>query len=429
MVTLFRYCFFTPLVLLVAVFAVLALCIESTPLMTEQVPLSAANVDRVKKMLQQHKPGRLQAGERQTITVSEKELNLLASYLLRRFDSAGAALKIRQGQLVFNSSWDIAELLPDKKLAAGYVNIAAVLASQAGGTGLHSLTLQSLKIGQISLPAFFVEALGQFARSRLRAVPGVDEGAAIIRAIDIKGRTVALTYEWQEGLVEAVKGGFLTPQEVRRLEIYQQFLMAEIARQSGQVSFTGLLEATFRHALLRSQEADPVAENRAAILVLAAFTNGGGLSSLVPEARHWPKIPRVRLRLQGRYDLVLHFIGSAALAVAGGEVMSNTIGLYKEIDDANGGSGFSFKDLTADRAGSRFGELAVVSTVSARRLQLSLAQGQRTLLPSLQGLEESLTQSQFVARYGGVNDPRYQRVLEDISARINNLALYSDEAY
>ena len=46
--------------------------------------------------------------------------------------------------------------------------------------------------------------------------------------------------------------------------------------------------------------------------------------------------------------------------------LSDVIGLYKEIEDSRGGSGFSFNDIAADRAGTRFGEKAVASEDSAR---------------------------------------------------------------
>jgi uncharacterized protein YfiM (DUF2279 family) len=61
--------------------------------------------------------------------------------------------------------------------------------------------------------------------------------------------------------------------------------------------------------------------------------------------------------LLGRYDSAQHFVISAALAAWAGEPAANAIGVYKEIDDSRRGSGFSFADLAADRAGTRFGEV------------------------------------------------------------------------
>ena len=52
-----------------------------------------------------------------------------------------------------------------------------------------------------------------------------------------------------------------------------------------------------------------------------------------------------------RQILIAGVVGtlSAAIAAAGGGVLADTIGVFKELDDSRGGSGFSFIDLLADR--------------------------------------------------------------------------------
>ena len=341
-------------------------------------------------------------------------------------NAAGAVLKIRQGLLTVSSSWNISALLPYQQEASSYLNIETVLASNTGGTDLNNVDIQSLKIGRLSFPPVFVEALLQFARKRLDAAADLQSVSKLVQAIDFRTQEIVLTYQWQEGLVETLRGRFLSVEEREALAIYNQFLVLEVDRQGRGLTFTSLLEATFRFAQQRSQNAESVVENKAAIIVLAAYANGSGLSSLIPEAKDWPKPRRVKLRLKGRRDLVQHFMTSAALAVAGGAAVSNAIGLRKEMDDASQGSGFSFKDLAADMAGTRFAELAVASSTSARRLQLNLAAGhdKARLLPPLQDLRENLKRSQFQSRYGGVWDPRYRRVVKDIETRIDALRVY-----
>lgn len=102
------------------------------------------------------------------------------------------------------------------------------------------------------------------------------------------------------------------------------------------------------------------------------------------------------------------------------------MGLYKELEDARGGSGFSFDDLAADRAGTRFGELAAGDRRSALELQRrvlagDLAQG---LLPPVADLPGALQQREFLQRYGGVGAPAYERELERIERRIDALRVY-----
>ena len=60
-------------------------------------------------------------------------------------------------------------------------------------------------------------------------------------------------------------------------------------------------------------------------------------------------------RLQARPAGPRHLLISAARAAEGGGPLSDAIGVYKEVSDSRGGSGFSFNDLAADRAGTRLG--------------------------------------------------------------------------
>ena len=112
------------------------------------------------------------------------------------------------------------------------------------------------------------------------------------------------------------------------------------------------------------------------------------------------------------------------IAAEAGTPLADTVGLWKELADArHGGSGFSFNDLAADRAGTRFGELAVQDPP---RLQARIAAGvaDADLMPPVDGLPEHLPQAQFVARYGGVGGAADGRLLADIEARIDALPVF-----
>ena len=57
--------------------------------------------------------------------------------------------------------------------------------------------------------------------------------------------------------------------------------------------------------------------------------------------------------LYKRIDLAQHFIASAAITSSINGQIAKAVGEEKELNDANGGSGFSFIDLAADKAGTR----------------------------------------------------------------------------
>jgi uncharacterized protein YfiM (DUF2279 family) len=173
-------------------------------------------------------------------------------------------------------------------------------------------------------------------------------------------------------------------------------------------------------------QADPRAEIRAVIAVVAFYVNGKGLSAIVPGAKSWPHPAPRKVTLNGREDFPQHFTISAALAANAGGPLSDAIGLYKEVDDSRGGSGFSFNDIAADRAGAVFGEIATRSEESARTLQQRIAAGlkEADMMPEVADLPEFMSEAEFKRRFGGIGAPAYNKMMQDIERRIAACALY-----
>ena len=145
-----------------------------------------------------------------------------------------------------------------------------------------------------------------------------------------------------------------------------------------------------------------------------------------PPRRDWPRPPPRKILIAGREDFPQHFTISAAIAANAGAPLSDAIGLYKEVDDSRGGSGFSFNDIAADRAGTRFGELAAGSRGSATKLQRQVSTGVRDtdILPPVADLPEFLSEAEFKRRYGGISGSAYKSMMADIERRVAALPLY-----
>jgi uncharacterized protein YfiM (DUF2279 family) len=195
--------------------------------------------------------------------------------------------------------------------------------------------------------------------------------------------------------------------------------------KSADLSLTELFVPLLTLADERSSGSDGVAENRAVILLLALYVNGRELTHIVPGAKNWPRPRRHGVLLNGRADLAKHFIVSSALAAKAGGPLADAVGLYKELADAREGSGFSFNDLAADRAGTRFGEYAANSD-SARELQRRARSGfsENDVIPATQDLPEFMPEREFVRRFGGIDAPAYNKMMADIERRIAALPLY-----
>ncbi len=129
--------------------------------------------------------------------------------------------------------------------------------------------------------------------------------------------------------------------------------------------------------------------------------------------------------LSGRHDLTLHFLYSAAIKLISSAQLSQQIGTLKEImDAAEGGSGFSFVDLAADRAGIAFAsQLSLLPHVDFTLYNSGTFE--QAIMPPLNGLPEGLTEQQIQQQLGGYDGEGFKRLEQDIMARIKALHLYS----
>jgi hypothetical protein len=131
--------------------------------------------------------------------------------------------------------------------------------------------------------------------------------------------------------------------------------------------------------------------------------------------------------LGGRQDLRLHFVVSAGLKLISDQGIGSAIGEFKELLDAGkGGSGFSFIDLAADRAGIRFAERAVDPAGGARRLQemMSVSPTEQLFFPLVADLPENMPREEFERRYGGIGKPGYDKMVREIDRRIDQCPVH-----
>ncbi len=217
----------------------------------------------------------------------------------------------------------------------------------------------------------------------------------------------------------------MSPAEIARLLVYNEYL-AKISQSLDQsVSLTELLQPLFRLARERtSSNSDPVAENRAALLTLAMYVNEKSMADIVGIGGVALQPRQVRVTLLDRPDLAQHFLVSAAVTVDSD--VANMVGLSKEVDDSKDESGVSFPDLTADRAGVRFAELATDDPRQAQLLQQQMSGVTREadFMPQVDRLPEGMMEAEFQQRYQDVDSAAYRMVNEEIERRIAASRIY-----
>jgi len=404
--------------LLLVVIVLLALeTVENKPAVSSPTDIGPADVEQAKRLFRQNDPRKFPVGAQPTVLLSEHDANLILKYAASRFIPGSSQVIFRPS--IAQVSFTIA--LPPKS-AGLFMNIQATLRDTAGLP-----RVESVRLGRLPLPDSLSNYLLGCIAESLFANADHRIATDAIQQVRFAHQAAAVKYQWRADLPDRIRAALIPVEDQERLRAYQTKLTEVVARArgAGHVLLTELLQAMFQLAHERSAKNNPVAENRALLLTLALYTNGRRLDAVLPAATAWPRPARRVVTLRGRRDFPQHFTVSAALAAAAGEPVADAAGLYKEIDDARFGSGFSFQDIAVDRAGSRFGELAE-QPGSARRLQQQMRAGPREsdLAPPTDDLPEYMSEAEFNSRFGGVGAPAYQAMTAEIDKRIAALPLY-----
>jgi len=396
------------------------LSLEPAPRVEVSSALTHQDVERARQVIAKHNPYKLKAGALHILSLSEKDLSLAANYLIRNIGTGGVIIKLSPDQLKLRASIK----LPANPVNP-YINLDITIAEKQGKT-----TVSELYVGQVPVPGqladfVLIEIMRYLFHNKDRQL--IKE---TIKKLSFSNGYMLITYEWKPELIAKVKARLISPQAKERIRSYYR-KMAELTRQPGlkrHSSIMHIMRPLFAYAQQRSKGGDPVAENRAALMVLAAYVMPKGFSALLPKVSDLPLPRRFVLTLDRRKDFVEHFVGSAALAAMGDAKLADAVGLYKEVADSKGRSGFSFTDLAADRAGTRFGEAASISAAYARRVQNLLASGaeEEDLMPKVRDLPENMTEREFKQRFKKVGSPAFNKLKQQIEQRIAACRLYRE---
>jgi hypothetical protein len=274
-----------------------------------------------------------------------------------------------------------------------------------------------LKVGRISFPPTASRWIGDAVRWGFTSSGAQNQSLdELVRRVSVEDDRViaeiALPRDVSDtGHVRMVGANSIDPKLVR--DLYCQ--AAADQRQDP----TDLLPVLVNRLFATAPSADAANYNRAAFVALSLLVVEEKADVLAPEAAALRKdcpSPSRPIVLQGREDLAKHWVFSAALtSVLGGKVAAN-LGEWKELGDSlPNGSGFSFVDLAADRAGMQAALLSQDPKTSALAPRaLSLAREEDFLPKSLLTAPEGLSEASFSDRFGDLEAKRYNEAVARI---------------
>jgi hypothetical protein len=416
--------------LLLGGLALAVLALEREPAVPESPPIASADKRHLVSLFHGKDPRKVPPGETRTLRLSVQELDQLVAWAASVGVRARTAVSLRPGGVSGVATVHVPR-------TGRWLNVtASTLVSIENGR--LSVAEPRLRVGHLTVPPFLLDAITPFLAAGLQGDRDLRRVLPAVASLSLEPGEAALTYgpaEMPRGLIARLVWGEEAG-EVMREAVYAQLdRLLEVlpAAPLGDARFGRALETAFALARERSAQGSAVEENRAALLALGVVLGHPRLAPAVGEKldeERSGQVERVRAgtTLRGRDDWPRHFTVSSALTVLSAVAPSDAAGVLKEELDADGGSGFSFADLLADRAGTTFAEVATRDEASAAAMQARLARGFKLddFFPSADGLPEGIPDAELQSRYGGVGGPLYRRQADEIERRVSACAAYRD---
>jgi len=380
------------------------------------------------------------------LSLSQTEINGLSALLYRAFPQISSVIVMQNQQAIINFSIE----LPLPK-AFQYLNISAVLLPSNSGINLGEVKVGNLTISGNQLVGISRWFINEFVQE--------DLGTKLVSMV-----------QWVTINQNKIHTSLLIPQEMNELKQGESSL---IALRDNLALFGDVPSVKFYYAALvehldlldnpanknrhlthyiqfmfslaqqqtllskkqqPNQSTPAVHENYSALMALALYFGSNRFELLVGDISHLTTAQSSkrnflanRVTLRGRVDLQKHFMYSIAFQLFGNSSASDAIGELKEFLDSNpGGSGFSFADLMADRAGTRLAKIATESEETALWVQQQLSQNivESDFMPEIADIPEGLSAIDFTNNYRDVDSAKYRNMLQLLDKRLAALTLY-----
>jgi uncharacterized protein YpmS len=408
------------------------LLIDLSPTVAKNAYQQVKNAENVSELIMQLRSSLRNRYQPQQIDISYSQAESLLGFTQRALPNVSSDIKLSEDQAEILISYQ----LPAYLLSL-YVNVSIKVKEAS------YLDVESVSIGVITLPGdwalSWVEAFANSYTNSEVATKAIQQ----VAKTDISPHQVIVSLNPLDPLLRELKNiktsGDGSERQLLKIKIahYLRLLDSlplpnDLATQNKDTSLSYYLHKIMLEAKAMSSQ-DPLGnsnsatlENEAAIMALAIYVGHRRFSTLFGDLSFAvDPIPTVRKKpvLANRQDLSLHFIFSAAIKLLSEQGISIAVGEFKELmDRGNGGSGYSFIDLTADMAGANFATLAV-DPRTAEQIQniMSLEASESFFFPNINGFDEGMDKSQFRQKYSDIESIEYLKVLDEIERRLSKL--------
>ncbi|MFT5712777.1 MAG: hypothetical protein ACI9DQ_001185 [Glaciecola sp.] len=408
------------------------LLVDFSPIVTKNAHQQVKNAENVSELISQLKNSLRNRYQSQQIDISYSQAESLLGFTQRALPNLNSDIKLSEDNAEMLISYQLTDYL-----FYSYLNVSIKVIEA------NYLNIDSVSVGTITVPGKWVlnglEFLVNYNTNSQVATKAIQQ----IAKTDVSPDQIIISLNPLDPLLKELKNietsdysderQLLRKKTVHYLKLLDSApLTNDLAMQNKEISLSYYLHKVMLEAQIMSAEDrqgnsnSAILENEAAIMALAIYAGHPRFSTLsgdlsfavdpIPTARKKPV-------LANRQDLSLHFIFSAAIKLLSDQGISIAVGEFKELmDRGNGGSGYSFIDLTADMAGANFATLAV-DPKTAKQIQniMSVEANEALFFPNIDGFDEGMNKSQFRQKYSDIESAEYLEVINEIERRMSRL--------
>lgn len=363
-------------------------------------------------------PRDLEDGQLITLALTQPQVSALAAEASRRRHQVSARAHLLEDGIEVTLS-----AASPKPWLTPYVNVHATIEGPPSAPRVRDATL-----GDLPIPSGVGQMLFDYGFHEIQARdPIVAAAVGAVETVHYGTESLTVQVRWTEALREQLRraGREVVAQELggERLPGYFAALRRAVEDPRETRTLGELMTPLFALARQRVADgSDARDELEAAIVALTLYSLHMPPSEVLGEDAPAP-LPERAVLMHDRIDLTRHFLVSAVTTLFAHRAVADALGVAKELRDSEDedGSGFSFADLAADRAGTRLMEEGTRSPTRLTALIARLAQplADVDLVPVVGDLPEGMDAPTFRAAYQHVDSDAYRRLIARIDERTN----------
>jgi hypothetical protein len=433
MMRLLRRLIYLLLFLLIALVGLVIFSLQDSPNVAAYSPPSAEDVVAARGFVRDVKAALDPAQPADRVRATEAELNSVIKLGARLIPGFRGAVTV-DGQTVMGRM-----ALPVPYIEGQWINLSATVPAFEAGLDLSDVTLGPLQLP----PKVTLGALRLASRHLLGAESG-DKILDAAEALQINGTQLTFVMNSDQlgasgsnGMMRALFGALSGGNPPAPEDIGRYYQDLRLAMDRGDLPTEGSYLPYLHFTLNAAQEGaktDGINKAYTAALFALTLTCGardftlvtGGLADAISDVERPWRTECNALTLNGRIDSRRHFTTAAAIQAASNSGVAVSIGEFKELYDSQKAGGFDFTDIAANNSGIRMSNRLMGAPVGDWPALLARLSNEGDVIISYEGIPQILSEAAFKARFGDVEDPRYQAMLAQIEAKIDGLALHQE---